>query len=219
MSTWPPQQGQQPNYPPGQAPQHHGQYAPAPQHHPAGYQPAPYQPGHAYPQHGSHPQQAYAPQQPVMPGGYHVGQNPAQQAPARPVSQGAENFNWLMTSFVDRTTDVDQAVVVSADGLLMAMARIDRASADRLSAIVTGVRSLADSASEVLARGDLNHVIIEMRTAYLLVSAISGGSSLGIVCGKDADLGLVGYEMSLLVQRVGSQLTPELITELSALVA
>jgi hypothetical protein len=38
------------------------------------------------------------------------------------------------------------------------------------------------------------------------------------VCGKQCDLGLVSYEMAMLVQRVGHQLTPELITELTNLI-
>ncbi len=134
-------------------------------------------------------------------------------APAA-LSSVAENFNWLMSSFVENTTGIDQAVVVSSDGLLMAVANLDRLAADRLSAIVTGVRCLSDSAAIVLTLGDMNHVIIEMHSAFLLVSAISGGSSLGVVTTRDADLGLVGYEMRLLTERVGAQLTPELITEL-----
>ena len=178
-------------YPPGHRPAPYPQQIPQQQHAPA------------VPRHRSvHPPVGVPPQ-------------PWPPSPATgPLSQGAANFNWLMSSFVERTTNVDQAVVVSSDGLLMAVANIDRVAADRLSAIVTGVRSLSDGASEVLDRGDLRHVIIEMRTAYLLVSAIGGGSSLGVVCAKHSDLGQVGYEMSLLVERVGAQLTPELIIEL-----
>ena len=77
-----------------------------------------------------------------------------------------------------------------------------------------GVRSLSEGASQLLKTGTMQNVIIEMRTAYLLVAAIGGGSSLGVVCKKNADLGLVGYEMALLVDRVGAQLSPDLITEL-----
>jgi len=57
-------------------------------------------------------------------------------------------------------------------------------------------------------------VLIEMANAYLFVSAISGGSTLGVVTARDCDLGLVGFEITLLVERVGAQLTPTLISEL-----
>ncbi len=131
------------------------------------------------------------------------------------ISSQVRNVNWLMTRFVGDTVGVEQAIAVSSDGLLMAISsNLDRASADKMAAIVTGMRSLSDGAARVLGKGSVNQVIIEMRQAYLFIASISGGSSLGVVSAKTADLGLVGYEITLLVQRVGSQLTPELITEL-----
>lgn len=134
------------------------------------------------------------------------------------LSRSAANFNWLMSSFIENTAGADQAVVVSSDGVLMAVANLDFRAADRVAAIVTGVRSLSAGAAELLTKGELQRVIVEMRAGYLLVSEISGGSILGVVCGKQCDLGLVSYEMALLVQRVGQQLTPELITELTNLI-
>lgn len=38
-----------------------------------------------------------------------------------PMSQAAQNLNWLITNFVDNTPGVSHTVVVSADGLLLAM--------------------------------------------------------------------------------------------------
>jgi uncharacterized protein len=130
-------------------------------------------------------------------------------------TDAVQNFNWLMTSFAERVDGVDVALAVSSDGLLMAASRvIDRATADRVSAIITGIRSLGDGAARALDAGALNQVIVEMDSVYLFVSSVSGGATLGTIARKSADLGLVGYEMTLLVQRVGAQLTPELITEL-----
>ena len=133
------------------------------------------------------------------------------------ISSQATNVNWLMNKFVTDTPGVDQAIAVSSDGLLMAISsNIDRASADKVAAIVTGMRSLADGAARVFGKGTMQQVLVEMGGAYMFVSAISGGSSLGIVTAKNCDLGLVGYEIALLVQRVGPQLTPELIAELKS---
>jgi uncharacterized protein len=131
------------------------------------------------------------------------------------LSKDAQNINWLLSSFVDQTAGVGQSIAVSSDGLLMAISsNLDRASADKLAAIVTGMRSLADGASRVLGKGGLNQVIVEMSDAYLFVAAISGGSSIGVVADRSCDLGLVGYEITMLVSRVGNQLTPDLIAEL-----
>ncbi|MEI8240991.1 MAG: roadblock/LC7 domain-containing protein [Actinomycetota bacterium] len=137
------------------------------------------------------------------------------------LSDKATNVNWLMANFVRGTPGVDQAIAVSSDGLLIALSsRLERASADKLAAIITGMRALAHGAANELGKGQVLQVLVEMGNAYLFVSAISGGSTLGVVATRGCDLGLVGYEITLLVERVGAQLTPALITELkNALVA
>ncbi len=137
------------------------------------------------------------------------------------LSEKANNVNWLMVNFVRGTPGVDHALAVSSDGLLIALSSsLDRASADKMAAIITGLRSLAHGATSEIGKGQVMQVLIEMTGGYLFVSSISGGSTLGVVTSRDCDLGLVGFEITLLVERVGSQLTPALITELkNALVA
>lgn len=131
------------------------------------------------------------------------------------MSADADNVNWLLSNFVTRTTGVRGAIGVSSDGLLMAIsANLGRASADRFAAIVSGMTSLSDGASRALDMGPLEQVVVELRRGYLLISRISGGSSLGVVASRDADLGLVGYEMTLLVERFATVLTPALVAEL-----
>jgi len=133
------------------------------------------------------------------------------------LSNEATNVNWLMASFVERTPGVDQAVAVSSDGLLLAMStKVDRSAADRLAAIITGMRALSHGAASELHRGPVVQILIEMADAYLFVSSISGGSTLGVVANKDCDLGLVGYEITMLVNRMGAQLTPVLVVELKS---
>lgn len=131
------------------------------------------------------------------------------------LSEKANNVNWLMASFVRTTPGVEQAMAVSSDGLLIALsAQLERASADKMAAIITGMRALAHGAANELAKGQVMQVLVEMQNAYLFISAISGGSTLGVVAARDCDLGLVGFEITLLVERVGAQLSPILITEL-----
>ena len=131
------------------------------------------------------------------------------------LSADASNVNWLLTNFVRVTAGVDQTLAVSSDGLVVAVAsQAERANIDKLAAVITGIRALAHGASMQLTRGPVVQVMIEMTDAFLLLGAISGGSSLGVVADKRCDLGQVGYEMSLLVDRVGRQLTPALIAEL-----
>jgi predicted regulator of Ras-like GTPase activity (Roadblock/LC7/MglB family) len=131
------------------------------------------------------------------------------------LSGAAQDVNWLLDNFVEKTPGVEQALGVSSDGLLMAIsATMSRADADKLGAMICGLTSLSLSASRLLSKGPLRQVITEFGHGYLMVSAISGGSCLGVVTSGQCDLGAVGYEATVLVQRIGQVLTPELITEL-----
>ena len=131
------------------------------------------------------------------------------------LSPAAQNVNWMLDRFVAQTDGVERAVGVSSDGLLMAIAPpLAPAEADKLAAMISGMTSLALSASRLLDKGALRQVIVELGGGFLLVSAIRDGSCLGVATAAGTDLGLVGYETAMLVHRVGALLTPDLITEL-----
>lgn len=138
-----------------------------------------------------------------------------QPAGAADLSPEARTFNWLLDSFTENTAGVLEAIAVSSDGLLMAMSAIkDRSNAERLAAVVSGMTSLAGGAANWYSLGGLNRVIVDMTDGYLLVSSISAGSVLGVVADRSANLGTVGYEMTLFANRAGGALTPRLIVEL-----
>jgi predicted regulator of Ras-like GTPase activity (Roadblock/LC7/MglB family) len=133
------------------------------------------------------------------------------------LSSAAQNVSWMLDHFVRETAEVEQVIGVSSDGLLMAMSvRMDRGDADKLGATVSGMTTLAQSASRLLNKGGLTQVITEFGGGYLITSLISSRACLGVVTSAYCDLGLVGYETAMLVERVGAVLTPELITELKA---
>jgi len=124
-------------------------------------------------------------------------------------------FNWLLANFVRGTDGVRDAVAVSSDGLLIAMSEgLDRTSADRLAALVSGLSSLAKSASRNYDFDGLKLIMIEMKRGFLLVSAIDDGSCVGVIADNKCDIGLVGYEIAVLADRAGALLTPALISEL-----
>jgi predicted regulator of Ras-like GTPase activity (Roadblock/LC7/MglB family) len=133
------------------------------------------------------------------------------------LSSTARNFNWLVDNFVDTTVGVTDAVAVSSDGLLIARSSsLPRAGAEQVAAIVTGLVSLAQGASRAFQFDEMQQVIVTMQGGYLLVSSIAEGSSLGVVAEAGCDVGVVGYQTTLLVERAGDILTPELVTELHA---
>jgi predicted regulator of Ras-like GTPase activity (Roadblock/LC7/MglB family) len=124
-------------------------------------------------------------------------------------------FNWLIANFVRETDGVRDAVAVSSDGLLVAMSDgLDRAGADRLAALVSGLSGLARSASREYGFEGLKLIMIEMGRGFLLVSSIATGGCVAVLADAHGDIGLIGYEIACLVDRVGGLLTPALITEL-----
>ena len=127
----------------------------------------------------------------------------------------AASFAWMLNNFVDQTAGVTDAVAVSSDGLLMTMSSsLDRASAEQLAAIISGLVSLGKGTSTCFGFDGLEQVIVSMRRGFLIVSAISDGSCLGTVATRQADIGMVGYHMTMLVERAGRMLTPALVAEL-----
>ncbi|WP_239476550.1 roadblock/LC7 domain-containing protein [Nocardia arizonensis] len=126
-----------------------------------------------------------------------------------------QTFNWLLANFVRNTDGVRDSVAVSSDGLLIAMSDgLDRAGADRLAAMVSGLASLAKSASRSYDFDGLKLIMIEMKRGFLLISALGDGSCLGVIADGNCDVGLVGYEMAVLAERAGALLDPALITQL-----
>jgi len=116
------------------------------------------------------------------------------------MSQAAQNLNWLITNFVDNTPGVSHTVVVSADGLLLAMSEgFPRDRADQLAAVASGLTSLTAGASRIFEGGPVNQTVVEMERGFLFIMSISDGSSLAVLAHPEADIGLVGYEMALLV--------------------
>ncbi|HEY1626871.1 MAG TPA: roadblock/LC7 domain-containing protein [Streptosporangiaceae bacterium] len=125
------------------------------------------------------------------------------------VTRPAQDLNWLITNFADQVPSVAHAVVVSSDGLPMAYSEgLPADRVDQLAAVTSGLTSLTQGASRIFAGGTVNQTVVEMQRGLLVVMTISDGSSIAVLASSDCDMGLVAYEMTLLVERVGSALTP-----------
>ena len=121
----------------------------------------------------------------------------------------AQDLNWLVTDFVGRVPDVAHAVIVSSDGLVVAVsAGFPEDRADRLAAVTSGLASLVQGAARMFEAGGVNQTVVEMDAGVLVVMTISHGASLAVLAGPDGKMGLIAYEMALLVERAGRMITP-----------
>lgn len=115
---------------------------------------------------------------------------------------------WLLDDLVDRVKEARHAIVLSADGLLMAASKdFGQDDAEHLSAVAAGIQSLAKGVGERFGGGPVLQTVVEMRSAYLLVTVAGHGACLAVLGDEDADIGLIAYEMEMLVSRLGHHLT------------
>ncbi|WP_425560047.1 roadblock/LC7 domain-containing protein [Microbispora corallina] len=135
----------------------------------------------------------------------------------REMSQAARGLNWLISDFVSSVPGVAHTVVVSSDGLPLAYSDgFPKDRADQLAAVAAGLISLTQGASRVFEGGPVTQTVVEMQRGLLLIMSISDGSCLAVLASVESDLGLIAYQMTLLVERAGQVLTPALRAELQA---
>jgi len=127
------------------------------------------------------------------------------------VTQGMDEtggLGWLLDDLVERVPSAQQAVVLSVDGLLMGASKaVSRADAEHMSAIAAGFQSLARGAGRHFRAGAVRQTIVEMDTAFLFVTAAGQGACLAVLADAGSDIGLIAYEMAMLVKRVGQTLS------------
>jgi len=120
-----------------------------------------------------------------------------------------QDLNWLVTDFTTRVQDVAHAIVVSADGVPLALSTgIPPAAVEQFSAITSGLTSLIRGAAQIMEAGTPTQAMVEMDRGLMFVKAISDGSSLAVLTAPECDTRQVSYEMTLLVEAVGELLTP-----------
>jgi predicted regulator of Ras-like GTPase activity (Roadblock/LC7/MglB family) len=120
-----------------------------------------------------------------------------------------QDLNWLVADFTARVPNVAHAIVVSADGVPLAVSEgIPDGFAGQLAAITSGLASLMQGAARILQAGEPAQALVEMEGGLMFVMAISQGSTLTILAAPECSTELVSYEMALLVEAVGEALTP-----------
>ncbi|MEV0395144.1 roadblock/LC7 domain-containing protein [Polymorphospora rubra] len=131
------------------------------------------------------------------------------------MSQDARDLSWLVSGFAEKVPGVLHAVVVSSDGLLVAVSdHLPRDHADKLAAVTSGLMSITTGAAQMFDGDIVKQTVVEMGRGFFLVMNIRDGSILATLASGDADVGVIGYEMARLAKQAGEKLTPALRAEL-----
>ncbi len=111
-------------------------------------------------------------------------------------------LDWLLDDLVQRVPEITKAVILSQDGMTLGASNtLGRDDAEHLAALAAGFQSLARGAGQRFGGGNARQTIIEMEAGFLLVTAAGSGTCLAVITGPGADLGLVAYEMAVMVRR------------------
>ena len=96
-------------------------------------------------------------------------------------------------------------MVLSTDGLLVAASRtLGREDAEHLSAMASAFQSLARGVGRQFDGGEVRQTVVEMDESFLLVTAAGANACLAVLADADADIGMVAYEMNMMVKQVGA---------------
>jgi predicted regulator of Ras-like GTPase activity (Roadblock/LC7/MglB family) len=121
---------------------------------------------------------------------------------------GLNELDWLLDDLVKRLAGADRAVVLSSDGLLIGRSgNLSEEEAEHLSAVASAFQSLARGTGRTFGGGNVRQTVVEMDHAFLFVTAAGRGACLALLAAETADMGMVAYEMNLMVKRVGAVLT------------
>ncbi|HVK19943.1 MAG TPA: roadblock/LC7 domain-containing protein [Actinokineospora sp.] len=116
-------------------------------------------------------------------------------------------LNWLLDDLVRRVVGIRHSVVLSADGLLLGRSDdLSKDDSEHLSAMASAFQSLARGTGRQFGGGQVRQTIVEMDHAFLFVTAAGRGACLAVLGEEDADVGMIAYEMNMLVKRVGAHL-------------
>ncbi|MET8570054.1 roadblock/LC7 domain-containing protein [Streptomyces sp. NPDC004783] len=126
----------------------------------------------------------------------------------RPAPARHTTLDPLLTGLVERVADVTQAVVLSDDGLVVSKSTgFPRADAERLAATASGLMSLSKGVSMDFRGGPVRQALIEMANGYLILASAGPGTHLVLLTGPNADVGVVAYQMNMLVKKIGEHLS------------
>src|SRR6201989_1028087 len=101
-------------------------------------------------------------------------------------------LSWLLDNLVDQVEHVQQALILSRDGLVVAASRgLSPEDSEHLSALAAGLQSLARGAGQHFRTGQVRQTIIEMDSAFLFVMAGGRGDRLAALAGAGGAGGVV----------------------------
>ena len=114
---------------------------------------------------------------------------------------------WMLDDLVE-VPQVISVVVLSTDGLIVQKSTAMRQDlAEILAAGASSMYSVAAGTGRHFGSGPVQQVVIEYGEHTLFIAAAGQNARLAVLCEQDVDMGMVAYEVSRLVTRIGDYLS------------
>ncbi|MFB7371456.1 MULTISPECIES: roadblock/LC7 domain-containing protein [unclassified Streptomyces] len=120
-----------------------------------------------------------------------------------------DDLSWMLDSALEIPGAL-HAVLVSADGLLMARTKdFDKDNADTVAAAMSGVQSLSRSLGFFVDGGQLRwrQTLVEFDGGWVFLISAGEGAYLGVSASPDVDMQDITFRMQQLVGQLGKALT------------
>ncbi|MCX5197385.1 roadblock/LC7 domain-containing protein [Streptomyces sp. NBC_00249] len=118
------------------------------------------------------------------------------------------DLSWMLDSALEIPGAL-HAVLVSADGLLMARTKdFDKDSADTVAAAMSGVQSLSRTLGFFVEQGNLQwrQTLVEFDGGWVFLISAGEGAYLGVSASPDVDMQDITFRMQQLVGQLGKAL-------------
>lgn len=122
------------------------------------------------------------------------------------------SLTWLLQSLLEGTPGTRHALVLSRDGLKLCWTEhLAHDQADQLAAICSGIQALAQGASVEFGDGSggVRHSMTDFHGGLLFIVEAGEGAHLAVLAKEDADPGVVGHQMTELIEQIGEHLRAE----------
>ncbi|MCT4351656.1 roadblock/LC7 domain-containing protein [Streptomyces sp. Je 1-79] len=120
-----------------------------------------------------------------------------------------DDLSWMLDSALEIPGAL-HAVLVSADGLLMARTRdFEKDNADTVAAAMSGMQSLSRSLGFFVEAGRLQwrQTLVEFDGGWVFLISAGEGAYLGVSASPDVDMQDITFRMQQLVGQLGKALT------------
>ncbi|MEV3924912.1 roadblock/LC7 domain-containing protein [Actinomadura coerulea] len=110
---------------------------------------------------------------------------------------------WLLRGLGEQVPVIRGSVLLSSDGMMKAADGFDRAGAEHLAALASGLFSIARSAGTKFDdSNEVRQVVAELKSSQLYISWAGHNSVLAVLARAEADPAVVGFEMARLIKAV-----------------